>query len=249
MMKKKKFDNLGQRMKQYECVSKNILPRRLPVLIRIDGCHFHSYTKGCNKPFDDHLAQAFWETSKFLASKIMGCQLIYHQSDEISILLMNNQKLTTESWFDNNLQKIVSVSASLATAKFNEYMKGNDSNQELAFFDSRAWILPYDEVANYFIWRQNDATKNSKSMLAQSQFAHNELQGLSGSQLQDKLMAERNINWNDLPTWQKRGACIIRKEYIKENALRRKWDIDLEIPIFTQDRMYINRFVYSDIRK
>lgn len=248
-MNNKKIDNLGQRMKQYENVSKDFLPRRLPVLIRIDGCHFHSYTKGCSKPFDEQLTRAFWETSKFLASKIMGCQLIYHQSDEISILLMNDQKLTTESWFDNNLQKIASVSASLATAKFNEYMKNMDPNRELAFFDSRVWVLPHDEVTNYFIWRQNDATKNSKSMLAQSQFSHSELQGLSSSQLQDKLIMERSINWNDLPTWQKRGACIIRKEYMKGNAIRRKWDVDLEIPIFTQDRMYINQFVYSEVGK
>lgn len=239
----KSHDHFGNRMKTYENCYRTYLPKRLPVIIRIDGCHFHTFTKGLKKPFDERLVHAFLETGKFLAANMMGCKLVYHQSDEISLLLTNDNKLTTEAWFDNNIQKIASVSASLATAKFNEIIKETLPDRSLATFDSRVWVLPHDEVTNYFLWRQQDATKNSISMLAQNHFPHKELQGLDGKQLQDKLMLERNINWNDLPTWQKRGVCIINKEYLKGNAVRRKWIVDQETPIFSQDRSYIDQLL------
>lgn len=243
----KKNDNFGDRMKTYENAFRTHLPRRLPVILRIDGCHFHTYTKGLDKPFDERLAHVFWETGKFLAKEIMGCKLVYHQSDEISILLTNNDKLTTEAWFKNNLQKIVTVAASLATAKFNELMRGQIPDQPLATFDCRAWVLPQDEVTNYFLWRQMDATKNSISMLAQSQFSHRELAGLNGKQLQDKLVLEKQMNWNDLPVWQKRGVCIVRQEYINEDVVRRKWEVDHETPIFSKSREYIDQYVHPSI--
>ncbi|WP_044640009.1 tRNA(His) guanylyltransferase Thg1 family protein [Risungbinella massiliensis] len=239
----KKSDRFGDRMKTYENAFRTHLPRRLPVIIRIDGCHFHTYTKRLDKPFDQRLAQVFWETGKFLAKEIMGCKLVYHQSDEISILLTNDDKLTTEAWFQNNLQKIVSVATSLATAKFNELMRQQIPDQLLATFDCRAWVLPQDEVTNYFLWRQLDATKNSISMLAQSQFTHRDLAGLNGKQLQDKLMLEKQLNWNDLPIWKKRGVCIVKQEYIKNEVVRKKWIVDHETPIFSKKREYIDRFV------
>ncbi|WP_068619401.1 tRNA(His) guanylyltransferase Thg1 family protein [Paenibacillus tuaregi] len=237
-------DNFGNRMKGYENVFRQILPQRLPVILRIDGSHFHTYTRGMKKPFDESLTRAFWETCKYLAQNIMGCKLVYHQSDEISILLTNYDKLTTQSWFENNLQKIVSVSASMATAKFNEVIKEYYPNQPLATFDSRAWVLPHDEVTNYFLWRQQDATKNSISMVAQANFPHHELEGLDGKKLQDKLFIERGVNWNDLPVWQKRGVCITKQDYKKQEATRSRWEVDFDTPIFSQDREYINQYVY-----
>ncbi|WP_028551084.1 tRNA(His) guanylyltransferase Thg1 family protein [Paenibacillus sp. UNC451MF] len=239
-------DDFGNRMKEYEYAFRHSLPRRLPVILRIDGCHFHTFTRGMNKPFDEQLTSALWETCKYLAQNMMGCKLVYHQSDEISILLTNYDKLTTQSWFENNIQKMVSVSASMATAKFNEVYRKHDPGKELATFDSRAWVLPHDEVANYFLWRQQDATKNSISMVAQAHFAHKELQGLDGKQLQDKLFLERGINWNDLPVWQKRGVCITKQHYFKGEVQRRKWDVDYDTPIFSQNRDYINQYVYLD---
>ncbi|UJF35806.1 tRNA(His) guanylyltransferase Thg1 family protein [Paenibacillus hexagrammi] len=239
-------DDFGNRMKQYEFASRQLLPRRLPVLLRIDGCHFHTFTRGLKKPFDEQLTAAMWETCKFLGAQIMGCRLVYHQSDEISMLLTNDDKWTTEAWFDNNVQKVVSVSASLATAKFNEEIKKVLPDKELAVFDSRAWVLPHDEVANYFIWRQQDATKNSISMVAQANFSHAELQGLNGKQLQDKLFVERGINWNDLPVWQKRGICITKQTFMKGTAVRHKWETDHETPVFTQHRDYIEQYVYGN---
>jgi tRNA(His) 5'-end guanylyltransferase len=238
------MDQFGDRMKNYENAYRTKLPKRLPVLIRIDGSHFHTYTKGMKKPFDQDLAEAFWETCQYLAKNIAGCKVVYHQSDEISLLLTNYDKLTTESWFDNNIQKMVSVSASMATAKFNEVMRIKYPNKELATFDARVWILPPDEVCNYFLWRQQDASKNSVSMVAQANFNHKELQGLNGSQMQDKLMLEKNLNWNDLPVWQKRGICITKQYYLKNDVQRSEWAVDHETPIFSQDRTFINQYVF-----
>ena len=237
-------DDFGKRMKTYENSYRFTLPRRMPVILRIDGCHFHTFTKGMDKPFDDKLIEAFWETCKFLGENIMGAKLIYHQSDEISILITNYDTIQTDSWFSNNLQKMASVSASMAAAKFNEVIRKSYPDKELAFFDSRAWVIPQDEVNNYFTWRQQDASKNSISMAAFANFAHKDLHGLSGNQLQEKLFSEKGINWDKVPTWKKRGACIIKKEYLKENAIRRRWETDLDIPLFSKDRNYVERFVY-----
>lgn len=238
--------SLGTRMKGYENSFRAYLPQRMPVIVRIDGAHFHTYTRGADKPFDETLAKAFWETCKYLAKNIMGCKLVYHQSDEISLLLTNYDKLSTQSWFDNNLQKIASVSASMATAKFNEVMRSINPDKELATFDARAFVVPRDEVANYFTWRQQDASKNSISMVAQANYSHRELQGLDGKTMQDKLMLEKGINWNNLPVWQKRGICI-KKEYFERNgALRSRWEEDHETPIFTSNREYIEQFVYLE---
>ena len=236
------MDEFGARMKDYEKVFKTNLPKRMPVLLRIDGKAFHTYTKGMKKPFDKDLNQAMWDTAKFLCENIMGAKIAYHQSDEISILLTNFNKITTESWFDNNLQKIVSVAASLATAKFNEIMRAKYPEKELAFFDCRAWVLPKDEVNNYFLWRQQDATKNSISMVAQEYFSPKRLHKKNGSMKKDMLM-EVGVNWNELPAWQKRGACIVKKEVLVNGTKRNKWIADENTPIFSQNTDYIERFV------
>ncbi|MDQ0111277.1 tRNA(His) guanylyltransferase Thg1 family protein [Paenibacillus harenae] len=240
-----KNDDFGNRMKGYEHAFRHSLPRRLPVLLRLDGCHFHTFTRGLNKPFDAKLTQAFWETCKYLAGQLMGCKLVYHQSDEISILLTNNDKLTTQAWYDNNIQKMVSVSAAMVTAKFNDIMRSVYPDKELAFFDSRAWVLPEDEVTNYFLWRQQDATKNSISMVAQAHFPQSELQGLDGKKTQDKLFTEKGINWNELPVWQKRGVCITKQPLQVGDVVRNRWEVDHETPVFSQNRAYINQYVYS----
>lgn len=235
-------DNFGDRMKGYENTYRTKLPKRMPVIIRLDGKAFHTYTKGMEKPFDEKLVNAFWETCKYLCQNIMGCKIAYHQSDEITLLLTNYDKLTTESWFDNNIQKMVSVASSMATMKFNQCMQ--EYTDKVALFDGRVFVLPQDEVNNVFLWRQQDATKNSVSMVAHNEFGHKALQNLNGSQKQEKLFQERNINWNNLPTWQKRGACIVKEYYQKGDALRSRWVVDKEIPIFSQDRNYIEQYVY-----
>lgn len=237
---------LSDRMKEYEHTYRTKLTKRLPVIIRIDGKAFHTYTRGMQKPFDEVLSNAMWETSKFLAENVMGCKLVYTQSDEISLLITNYDKLTTESWFDNNIQKMVSIASSLATAKFNSIMCVAYPEKELAFFDARAFVLPKEEVNNYFLFRQQDAVKNSISMVAQANFKHSELQGLNGISMQDKLLLEKEVVYNNIETWKKRGICIVKKEFKKAESLRRKWIVDTEIPVFSEQPEYVTQHVYLE---
>ena len=116
-------DDLGNRMKDYEQRTRIKLPRRTNTIIRMDGKAFHTYTKGLDRPFDENLMYDMNATTQFLCENIQGAKIGYVQSDEISILLTDFDKLTTDAWFDYNVQKMVSVSASLATGKFNERRK------------------------------------------------------------------------------------------------------------------------------
>ena len=283
-------DSLGDRMKGYENSYRMYLPKRMPVIIRVDGKAFHSFTKEFKRPFDDMLISCMQTTAMRLCSQIEGAKLAYVQSDEISILLTNNDTIETEPWFGNNLQKLASITASMATLAFNRewnnlvdeydmdyeawamfdepYEKEekrelqnrlfhayDKASQNGALFDARAFVLPEDEVVNYFWWRQLDATRNSIQMVAQYYFSHNELQGLNCNELQNKLLTEKNINWNNYPISYKRGSCIVKKDtkvlvnvnfnydFNKEpeftEVMRKRWTIDQNIPIFSQEREYI----------
>lgn len=255
---------LGVRMKEYEAVPKNYLMRRQPVVIRIDGRAFHTFTKGLAKPFDDILIEAMWETTKELCKEIEGCKIGYTQSDEISLLLIDYEKITTCAWFDNNIQKIVSNSASIATLAFNvsfnniyqRYLKEGKISEDMkiiydkklfkAVFDARAFNLPKDEVCNYFIWRQQDAMKNSIQMVGRANLSHNELHCKNGEDIQKLLLSKKNINFMDFPTSKQRGACVEKVIYTLDNeekTIRRKWEIDKDIPVFTQNKEYIERFI------
>lgn len=240
-------NSLGDRMKGYEAVSKSYLMRRTPVIVRLDMCHGHTFCKGFKKPFDEIFAAAMRRTTYELCCRIQGCVFGYTQSDEISLLLCDFQKLDTDAWFSNQLEKIVSVSASLATVAFNRAFKTLVNEAELhdhdisryqkalmagAIFDSRAFNLAKDEVCNYFIWRQQDATRNAVLGLAQSLYSHNEIQGISCNLLQDKMLTEKDVNFNELPIAQKRGTTVRRTSDLG-------WIPDLYIPIFTQNREYI----------
>lgn len=237
------MSDLGDRMKGYESVPRSRLVPKLPVLIRLDGKAFHTLTRGCEKPWDQRFQEAMWETAKALCAEISGCRVAYAQSDEITLLLVDYQTNQTQGWFDYDLQKIVSVSAGIASATFCSWWK-----EGRGVFDSRAWNLPPHEVTNCFIWRQQDATRNSLSSLAQAHFSAKQLHGKRGPDMHDMLMA-KGINWNDCPIPQKRGACIVRETFDvapKDNGvpiLRHRWIVDEEIPVFTEDREYIEKFV------
>ena len=229
-------NDLGDRMKQYEAVNDIKLTRRLPMVIRLDGKAFHSWTKrtGCVRPFDYTLIEMMAGLTKYLCEEIGGTVLGYCQSDEISLLVRDDQKIDSQPWFDKRLQKITSLSSSLATYWFNA---NNAFSRKLpAFFDARAFILPENEIRNYFIWRQEDATTNSLSMLAQSLYHHNELQRKKWAELQDLCWA-KGYNWNALPTSAKRGTCVYKRDvnitHSGTTITRRKFIIDSEIPVFT----------------
>lgn len=122
-------DNLGMRMKNnYESIPKARLMRRTPVAIRIDGKAFHTFTKGFEKPFDMVLIKSMQQTMKYLCENIQGCVFGYCQSDEITLILVDYQTLTTDAWFDYEVQKICSISASMATMAFNKFFAENIDN-------------------------------------------------------------------------------------------------------------------------
>lgn len=269
-MGKEKKNTLGTRMKEYEVVSKNRLMRRTPVIIRLDGKAFHTFTRGLDKPFDSDFVTMMQQTMLHLCENIQGCVLGYTQSDEITLVLVDYQNRDSCAWFDNQVQKIASISASMATLYFNrelsEMLRGLEEDlaaadyslpqahmyetnskkydkwydkEYKALFDSRVFNLPQYEVINNLIWRQQDATRNSINSVAQSLFSHKELQGISSKDLQNKMLTERDVNWNDYPTHLKRGCCAIKDS-------EGKWVLDINIPIFTEDRDYIDRLVFLE---
>lgn len=231
-------DTLGDRMKMYyEDRTRFALPRRTYTIIRIDGKAFHTYTRGLVRPFDDQFMIDMDETAKFLCAHIQGVRFAYVQSDEISVVLTDFEKITTAAWFDGNIQKMVSISASLATAKFNELRPG-----KLAYFDSRVFTIPFQtEVENYFIWRQQDATRNSISNVAQSLYTHKELTGKSSNQKQE-LIFQKGINWNDFAPRYKRGRLITKEFFDKQGATRSRWIVN-DVPVFTQDRSFLQNLL------
>lgn len=275
--KKMKRDDLGNRMKTfYEEIPKTRLMRRTPVVIRIDGKAFHTFTRGFKRPFDDVLIKTMQETAKYLCENIQGCSLAYTQSDEISLLLIDYQRFETSAWFDYEIQKMCSISASMATMAFNNifrdmvgelHIKGTleeeyscilyKAAQKGAMFDSRVFNIPREEVTNYFYWRQLDASRNSVQMVGQANFSHKELQHKSCNDIQDMLMTQKGINWNDFPAYQKCGSCVVRNKVVLESddvtekcMLRdpkqgeNNWIIDKDIPIFKgEGRQYIEQFV------
>ncbi len=238
-------DSLGDRMKLYENAYRHHLTPRMPVIIRLDGKSFHSYTKGCKRPFDEYLTCLMNDTATMLCHVIQNAMVAYVQSDEISILLNNWKELNTQSWLSNNIQKVVSCSAGLASAFFSIHSTDVFGKHKLAVFDSRVFILPLTEVCNYFLWRQQDNTRNSVQMMARSLYSHKECEDKNNSQLQEMIHA-KGENWNDLPTAYKRGRCIVKKEFEANGAVRHRWVVDNEIPIFSQDRSYIDRFLEAN---
>ena len=278
-------DELGKRMKEYyENIPKIKLMRRTPVIIRIDGKAFHTFTRGFKKPFDEILIKSMQETTNYLCENIQGCVLGYTQSDEISLLLVDYKNLNSSAWFDYEVQKICSISASMATMAFNksftknaeEFMTDCASSYEMerlyskgteeyklcevyqkaikkgAMFDARCFNIPKEEVTNYFYWRQLDATRNSIQMVGQANFSHKELQNKSSNDIQNMLLTEKDINWNSIPIYQKRGSACIK--YIESvdypdgtTTERSRWKIDNAIPIFKNEgREYIESLVNFD---
>lgn len=206
-------DALGDRMKSfYENRTKTYLPRRTNTIIRIDGKAFHTFTRGFEKPYDTNLSNTMDMTAKLLCENIQGAVMAYIQSDEISILLTDYKKITTDAWFDGNIQKIVSISASMATGYFNSLInfERNKDSELMAFFDSRTFSIPSkEEVINYFIWRQQDAVRNSISMLGQSLYSHKELNQKNSNQVQE-MCFQKGKNWNDVWDGWKRGRMVIK---------------------------------------
>lgn len=207
-------------MKGYENVTSHFLARRMPVIIRIEGKGFHSFTRGFKKPFDDILVSVMQKTMLELCERAEGCVMGYTQSDEISLVLCDY------AWFGHGVHKMCSISASIATSVFNKYFRNAatgvsgvyEKRIDKADFKSRVFNLPKEEVCNYMIWRQQNAVRSSIQATAQADFSHKQL----------------------------RGTCCIKKPILinagqPDEVLRNKWIIDEDIPVFSDDRDYVER--------
>lgn len=198
---------LGDRMKRHEAAHRAILPRRTYTLLRVDGRSFHTYLRGCQRPFDEAFMADMNAVAEALCAEITGSVFAYTQSDEISILITDFNTEQTEPWFGGVVAKQLSISAALATAVLSERRPG-----KRALFDSRVFTIADPvEVANYFLWRQRDAVRNSISMAAQAHFSHQRLHGVNGGGMQELLFTEAGVNWNDYPDGCKRGRVTVRR--------------------------------------
>lgn len=244
--------SLGDRMKLYEKNQKILLPIRTPIIMRIDGRHFHTFTKGMRKPFDESLILMMNDIGTHLCEKIPGIQFAYLQSDEINLLIYYENP--ENRWFNNNIQKLTSVSASMASsfAMKWKYLYGIKIDS-LISFDSRVFTLPPQEVENYFIWRQQDWTRNSVQMFARSLYSHNQLSGKNQQEMLD-MIHNAGENWNRLGDIYKRGRCILKQprkvdienEHFTGTVERNIWEVDMHIPIFTENRDYIRNLSKND---
>lgn len=204
------MQKLGDRIKQYENVERKYLTRRVPVIIRVDGRAFHSFTKRehFKKPYDLDLMCMMNDAATSLFHEVQGAKMAYVQSDEISLLVTDYDTIQTEAWFAYNLNKVVSISAARVTASFAFSMLDQGYGVGFPCFDSRAFNLPLVEVPNYFIWRQRDWVRNSLQMLARSLYSHKQLQGKNNQEL-FKLCSQKGHYWEDLPSHQKYGRIIV----------------------------------------
>lgn len=262
-------DSMGTRMKEYyEAVPKIKLMRRTPVAIRVDGKSFHTFTRGFKKPFDSVLMNTMQKTMQYLCKNIQGCVFGYTQSDEITLILIDYQTLTTDAWFDYEVQKLCSVSASMTTMAFNQFFRISILDEDFAWkssltpqsmdvqiahnkyiakmaaaankgamFDARCFNIPKEEVCNLIYWRQLDATRNSIQMVGQAHFPHKQLEGKKCNDIQDMLVEQFNINWNNYPTTCKRGTACINKDG--------QWVLDTEMPILKgENRDYVDQYIF-----
>lgn len=180
---------LGDRMKaNYEHRQRVYLTRRMPVVIRLDGRAFHSLTRKMKRPFDGKFVGVMKQAAQHVADDIQGCKVVYVQSDEVSFLLTDYDKLQTEGWFNYNLCKMVSIAASEMSVAFSRYLGVH------ATFDGRAFNIPREEVANYFLWRAKDWHRNSVMMYSQSFFSHKQMYGKNLNDLHEMLYGV-NKNW------------------------------------------------------
>ena len=231
-------DELGERMKsQYEDRTRYFVPRRTYTIIRLDGKAFHTYTRGLLKPFDHNLYAYIDDAIIRMMPHIQGAVFAYTQADEISGLVTDFALPTTSAWFDGNVQKMASVSASIITAEFNrlrflrnrplkcspfeDSKRPHFSEIPMAYFDSRVFTIPDPiEVMNYFIWRNQDCARNSVSMLAQSMFSHKELQGKSTTEMIEMTRQKDGgaFQWDSLNQDLRFGRLIIKESFVLEKT-------------------------------
>lgn len=251
--------SLEDRMKlYYEQNTCTKLPENIPIILRLDGRAFHTLTRGLDKPFDLKFVDLMNKIAIDLCdNEIQNAKMAYLQSDEISILIHSG--VFSDSWFNNDVQKMTSVSASRASCEATKQNIISDifkTNKHI-MFDSRVFIIPEKEVCNYFIWRQRDWERNSLQMLARKYYSQSKLNNQNATSMHEMIF-QKDDNWNNLPPFLRRGRCIIpaikkvhvtkaeTKGMFEGDVDRNVWTLDNDIPIFSKDRQYINKRLEVD---
>jgi len=228
-------DGLGDRIKNYESISEHYFLPKTPIIIRVDGKSFHTWTKGCQRPFDQTLITCMFESAKEVAKQMQGCKALYAQSDEVTFVLTDDTTLDSQQWFGGRQNKIESVTAAMMTAYFNKnwlhsvprHMVDYDFHVDYtpAIFDARAFQCPKDDVANVFLWRVKDWERNSLNMYCEQFFSHKELQG-QGRADRHEMLHKIGHNWaTECTDQQKNGSWYSPGKPDKFN-LTNYYDID-----------------------
>jgi len=202
--------SLGNRIKLYEGAYRRYLTRRMPVIVRVDGRSFSGMTKKwkCEKPFDDQILYAMVNAATNVAQEMQGFKVAYIQSDEASFVMTDYDGLHSQGWFDYNHSKIVSISASIMTGRFNRFYVGPNNGD--AQFDSRAFNVPREDVSNYVLWRALDWHRNSIQMYASSVFSHKQLHKKNQNDMKE-MLREKGKSWeDDLSDIIKNGTFLFR---------------------------------------
>lgn len=266
--------SLGDRMKKFENVNRSYLIPKMPVVVRIDGRSFHTYTKQrwCEFPFSHTLIRVFHKTTLKVCEETMNVVLAYHQSDEVTFLLKDYDRREQQQLFDGNIQKIVSTFASKFTYYFNKYIREELMIDDFipgielkpAEFDARVFNIPMHEVTNCFIWRQMDWERNSLTQYASSFFSHHELMDKNSFQKNEMLALAGCKPWSELENHLKHGTFFRKvlvelpvKELTDEEVkhlnvdfmdpvVRKKWIIDINCPKVVMNKEYIEEIVKAE---
>ncbi len=186
--------------------------RGLPLIARLDGRAFHTFTRNLSRPYDQGMSFAMIETTRYLVQEMIAL-VGYTQSDEITLAWYEPSQSDTDYAFDGRFQKLASVLAGMASARFCQLVARHLPTKvnETPHFDCRVWQVPtLQDAADVFVWREDDATKNSISMAASAHYTDAELDRKNSSDKQEMLW-QKGVNWNDYPTFFKRGTYVQRR--------------------------------------
>jgi len=214
--------DLGERMKAYEEVFRQKLPVRMPAVVRLDGKAFHTLTRGCEKPFDTKLRDCLIKGTLAVLEE-MPARMAYHQSDEISFLLIDYNKFDSMQWFDGVVQKIASVSASVMGAHFTQEWG------KPGYFDARVFAVPERDIKNYFIWRQRDCIRNAISAMAQAKFSPKQLHGKKSEEMVEMLRSA-GAPCELVDSMWTYGTIVVRGETMR-------------IPLLSEQRDFLDQFL------
>ncbi len=247
--------NLDDRMKHYESTVGSRLTLRCPAILRCDGRAFHTFTKPFERPYDGIFRSLMVKTAQHLCEKISTARFAYGQSDEISILLIDYARFETDQFFDGKVQKLASVIASEATVAFNQALwkvvncpipafadlaKPLEKSLFKATFDARVFSIPERDAGNYFIWRQQDAIRNSVQSLGQAHFSHKELQRKSAEDIKAMLIDKPKstddpwVSWEAQPEEFKYGFLV---RHFASAEASSQW-IHCSAPVFDNGYFY-----------